>query len=86
MPPLSPDTGRDRAPEEAITRLPSNHIQIADEALGRTPSEAYAHRRSNALKHYSVSEKEIAEDDKDERDIKKRQVGPMCSCLDQSSN
>ena len=78
MPPMSPDTGKDWASEESITRLPSNRIQIADEALGRTPSDAYARRRSiNSLKHYSVSEKEIGEDEKDERDIKKRQVGPM---------
>lgn len=74
---MSPDTGKDWASEEAITRLPSNRVQIADEALGRAPSDAYAHRRSNSLKHYSVSEKEIGEDEKDERDIKKRQVGPM---------
>ena len=73
LPPMSPDTGKDlRAPEEAITR---NRVQIADEALGRTPSDAYAHRRSNSLKHYNVSERELKEDEKDERDIKKRQVG-----------
>ena len=77
MPPLSPDTGKVRAPEEAITRIPSNRVQIADEALGRTPSDAYAHRRSNSLKHYTVSEKELGEDEKDERDIKKRQVGQI---------
>lgn len=82
LPPMSPDTERDRASEEAITRLPSNRVQIADEALGRTPSDAYAHRRSNSLKHYSVSEKEVTEDEKDERDIKKRQVGPTCACMD----
>ena len=80
MPPLSPDVGKVRAPEEAITRSPSHRIQIADEALGRTPSDAYAHPRSNSLKHYSVSEKEVAEDEKDDRDIKKRQVGQMRSC------
>lgn len=90
MPPLSPDTGEDtrkvRAPEEAITRVPSHRVQIVDEALGRTPSDAYAHRRSNSLKHYSVSEKELAEDEKDERDIRKRQVGQMRSCSALSSN
>ena len=84
MPPLSPDTGEDtrkiKAPEEAITRVPSHRVQIADEALGRTPSDAYAHPRSNSLKHYSVSEKEIAEDEKDERDLTTRQVGQMRSC------
>lgn len=79
MPPMSPDTGKDRTPKEAITRVPSNRVQIADEALGRTPSDAYVHRRSNSLKHYSVSEKELAEDEKDDRDIRKRQVGQMCS-------
>ena len=82
LPPMSPDTEKDRASEEAITRLPSNRVQIADEALGRTPSDAYAHRRSNSLKHYSVSEKEVTEDEKDERDIRKRQVGSTCSCMD----
>lgn len=77
MPPMSPDTGKVRAPDEAVTRIPSNRVQIADEALGRTPSNAYAHRRSNSLKHYSVSEKELGEDEKDERDLKTRQVGQM---------
>ena len=79
LPPMSPDTGKVRAPVEAITRTPSHRVQIADEALGRTPSDAYAHRRSNSLKHYSVSEKELKEDEKDERDIKKRQVGQLRS-------
>lgn len=79
LPPMSPDTGKDGEPKEAITRVPSNRVQIADEALGRTPSDAYAHPRSNSLKHYSVSEKELAEDEKDERDIRKRQVGQMRS-------
>ena len=73
LPPMSPDTGKDlRAPKEAVTR---NRVQIADEALGRTPSDAYAHRRSNSVKNYNVSERELKEDEKDERDIKKRQVG-----------
>ena len=73
LPPMSPDTGKDlRVPEEAIIR---NRVQIADEALGRTPSDAYAHRRPNSLKNYNVSERELKEDEKDERDIKKRQVG-----------
>ena len=77
LPPMSPDTGEDhRLPEEAITR---NRVQIADEALGRTPSDAYAHRRSNSLKHYNVSERELKEDEKDERDIRKRQVGQLRS-------
>ena len=77
LPPMSPDTGKDlRVPEEAITR---NRVQIADEALGRTPSDAYAHRRSNSLKHYNVSERELKEDEKDERDIRKRQVGQLRS-------
>lgn len=76
LPPMSPDTGEVRAPEEAITR---DRVKIADEALGRTPSDAYAHHRSNSLKHYSVSEKEVGEDEKDERDLKKRQVGQLRS-------
>ena len=73
MPPLDPDTGKVRVPEEAATRNPSSRIQIANEALGRTPFDAYT-RRSNSLKHHRVTEKAVVGEEKDDRDLNSKQV------------
>ena len=72
LPPMSTETGKFHVADEAITQISSNRVQIADEAVGRAPSNAGS---IYAAKHrQSVTEKEIGFDDGDDRDIKKKQV------------
>ena len=69
---MSTETGKFHVVDEAITQISSNRVQIADEAVGRAPSNAGG---IYAAKHQqSVTEKEIGYGDGDDRDLKKKQV------------
>ena len=63
---------------QTLPPLPSNHIQIATDAVSRIPSNgggAYAQQprwEKPGLSAYSTQEKEIEEDDA--RDVKRKQV------------
>lgn len=65
---------------------PATHIHIAHDALTRTASNsagAYVHQQhleTSGLKKWSTQEKEVGEGEEegDERDIRKKQVGFHC--------
>lgn len=66
---------------QTLPPLSTPHIQIADDALNRIPSDtaatAYAQQQQRlektGLRRYSTHEKEFTEED-DERDVRKKQV------------
>ena len=74
---------------QTLPPLADSHIQIADHDARRVPSVgtgAYAHPlRSEKpdLSRFSTQEKEIVDEEEDDRDIKKKQVDGSVSTFKQ---
>lgn len=75
---MSPDMSKLQT-DEAVTRVPTNRIQIADEAVHRVPSTStgvYDMKRQQ-----SMSEMEVGYGDADARDTTRKQVSYFCWSL-----
>ena len=73
---------------QTLPPLSDSHIHIAHQDAHRIPSVgtgAYAHplrSEKQDLSRFSTQEKEIVDEEEDDRDIKKKQVGWNCSTFD----
>ena len=74
---------------QTLPPLSDSHIQIAHHDAHRVPSVgtgAYAHplrSEKQDLSRFSTQEKEIVDEEEDDRDIKKKQVRGHCSTSNQ---